>query len=402
MKQQAFATRTHERSLGIGMERLTSAKPFALLTAAILGGVSGCSDAGASAADELTGAASLAIVAAPGVASVSVEFQGPNRVVSRCVAVDGSATTLLKQLPTGSVTVTAAAYTSTTCEGNATWFADPQQVTMARGQVAPIHIVFRPNGLAEVTTSFEDDACAPTGSVPSWSEEFSDSTLMPAWSVWQYDGERHNGQTSPANHFSLTDNAGHLRYFVDPMTHAAAWRDYEPYFASPYYWYDPGLSLERELGGQHWALEVKASYFVPNVVNSAQHEVAVHFDPPGTAGLHCYLDRFSNDDVGAGTSRTNNIFFAGCSIGEEGIGDRWSEWAGLDTTIVRLVRFERDGASLKIRMSADQDTWIDLVAVTIPEAFSCAQQKMLISGAAWFSPQGSYADYDYVHFSRLD
>jgi hypothetical protein len=236
--------------------------------------------------------------------------------------------------------------------------------------------------------------------IESWRDEFDSASLSPAWAVWQYAGERHNNQTSPANHFSLSESAGRLRYYVDPMTHPAAWRDYAAYFASPYYWYDPGLSLERELGGLHWALEIKASYFVPNVVNAAQHEVAVHFDPPGTAGLHCYLDRFSNDDVGAGTSKTNNVFNAACSIGEEGVAERWSEWAGLDTTIVRFVRFERDGASLKIRMGAEQGAWTDLVTMTIPEAFACAQQKLLISGAAWFSPQGSYADYDYVHFSR--
>lgn len=348
----------------------------------------------------LTGIADLHIVAADGVGSVGIIFEGASRTTTTCVAVDGEKTTRLDHLPTGSVTVNAAAYADAQCGGDATWFAEPQVAELERGKPVPIRITFRPNGIASVEADFDDDEACGAGSVASWSDEFAASTFDPAWTVWQYGGVRHNNQTSPANHVSLTDKAGVLRYYVDPMTHVAEWHDYMEYFDSPYYWYDPGLSAERDLGGTHWSLDVKAEYFLPNVINAAYHELAVHFDPSGTAGLHCYFDRFSNDDVGAGTSTTHNVFFAGCKTADGGVGEEWSEWAGLETNIVRFVRFVRDGASFKIRVSADETSWNDVVDVTLPEAFSCVGQKVLISGAGWFSPAGSYADYDYVRFTR--
>ncbi len=314
-------------------------------------------------------------------------------------------------VPAGWDTVTAqlfagTASSNTACDGTLA-YTGTQTAFVAPGDTTDLTVAMHPlDGNANVTVTYDSlgtpPDCPGTGATASWADEFSDTTLDGAWTVWQYTGDRHNGLTSPANHISLTDNPGALRYSVDPMTHVAEWHDYQPFFDSPYYWYDPGLSVERALGGEHWALETKADYYLPDVINAAYHEVAVHFDPPGTSGLHCYFDRFSNDDVGAGTSTTNNIFYAGCSIGSSNVGDGWSEWAGLDTHITRLVRFERDAATLKIRESPDGTDWTDIVTVTIPDAFTCVGQKVLISGAAWFNPQGSYADYDYVHFSRAD
>lgn len=242
-------------------------------------------------------------------------------------------------------------------------------------------------------------SCADQSLVTSWDDELAGS-LDASWTVWQYQGARHNSQSSPANHISLTDSPGALRYYVDPMTHVASWHDYAAYYDSPYYWYDPGLSVERDLGGSHWSLEVAVQYYVPNVINAAYHELAVHFDPSGRAGLDCYFDRFSNDDLGAGANHDRNVFFTGCRVDGTPVVDEWSEWAGLDTLILRYVRFVREGATFTISASPDNAAWSELVSITIPDAFLCSGQKVLISGASWFSPAGSYADYDYVHFSR--
>jgi hypothetical protein len=371
-----------------------------------LGALAGCllAACGADPAEpeELLGVAELAIAAPPGVGSVQIEFQGATRGLSRCVAVDGSPTTRLDKLPSGAVTVNAAAFAGSSCEGDVTWYADeqPEPVRLIPGRPVPIQLVFRPNGIAEIGTNFVGDgACADESIVASWSEEFSEATLDPAWDVWEYTGERHNSQTSPANHF-LLDGSGALRYYVDPMTYAAAWHNYEPYFASPFYWYDPGVSIERELGGSRWSVEFKAEYFVPNVVNSAQHEVAIRLEQPDGSALHCAFDRFSNDDVNAGSSHTNNTFFATCSLDGVSQGETFTEWAGLDTSIVRFVRFAREAEILSIQVSTDGTSWNDAISVDIPEEVSCAPQRLMISGAAWFSPQGSFADYDYVRFAR--
>src|SRR5215204_2069297 len=82
-----------------------------------------------------------------------------------------------------------------------------------------------------------------------------------------------------------------------------------------------------------------------------------------------FFDRFSNDDVGAGTSPTNNVFFAGRSSGGTDVGSTWSEWSGLATNIVRFVRFERNGQALDISVSSVGSSWNGVVSVAIPEQF---------------------------------
>jgi hypothetical protein len=245
------------------------------------------------------------------------------------------------------------------------------------------------------------DSCDGDSS-QSWAEEFSSPTLDSEWAVFQYSGERHNGQSSPANHFSLSERPGMFTYHVDPMTHGAAWHDYQPYFDDPYYFYDPGLEIARELGGKYWSLELRAEYFLPNVINAAYHEAAVHFGPAGTQGLHCAFDRFSNDDVSAGNDPAHNNFFADCMLNGTRISDYFTEWAGLATHIARTIRFERDDENLSLSVGPDGGNMTEILSLTLPPEFRCAQQNLLITGAAWFYPQGSYADYDYVRFERLD
>jgi hypothetical protein len=118
---------------------------------------------------ELTGIAQLAISAAEGVASVSVDFVGATRTVSHCIAVDGDTVTRIERLPTGSVDIDAAAFASADCQGEATWRADAQTVDFVPGELTPVSIVFRPNGIALVDTEWVDDeaeqlpACGSSG-----------------------------------------------------------------------------------------------------------------------------------------------------------------------------------------------------------------------------------------------
>jgi hypothetical protein len=109
-------------------------------------------------APELDGVATLALTVADGVASVKVDFQGATRAVSRCVEVDGAPTTQLHGLPTGTVLVSAAAYSVPGCQGDPTWVAEPQTVVLVKGQPLPITIVFRPNGIVVISTTYVDDS----------------------------------------------------------------------------------------------------------------------------------------------------------------------------------------------------------------------------------------------------
>jgi len=113
------------------------------------------------------GVVTVALTGADAVASVNMAFTGATRTVSKCLLVDGAALTTLQALPTGSVVVSASAYPTTDCQGAATWIAKDQTVTIKKGQPAAISIVFYPNGMATVTTSYVDDPPSPDAATSS-------------------------------------------------------------------------------------------------------------------------------------------------------------------------------------------------------------------------------------------
>lgn len=116
----------------------------------------GCSE-GDAADPELVGVAELAITAPAGVSSVSVDFAGTSRTVSRCIAVDGKTVTRVQGLPTGAVALSASAFSGSDCSGDAVWLAESQLLSLVAGRPSPVRLVFRPNGIAEIETDFVGD-----------------------------------------------------------------------------------------------------------------------------------------------------------------------------------------------------------------------------------------------------
>lgn len=140
-----------------------------VLAAVIISAVAtGCVDPSDRGNDSV-GVAVLALSAPAGIQSVRVRFTGITRTVERCVAVDGSATTRLESLPTGSVAVDAFAYAPADCTGDAVWAADPVTMTLVAGQLSSLHIVFRPNGIVSIDTEFIDDQLVNLAFNPSCS-----------------------------------------------------------------------------------------------------------------------------------------------------------------------------------------------------------------------------------------
>ena len=236
-----------------------------------------------------------------------------------------------------------------------------------------------------------------------WSDDFDGGSISPAWTTFQYSGERHNGQSSPANHFGLVPNPGVLRYYVDPLTFGAPWLDYAPFFHEPYRWYDPGAELARSISGDAWTLDVKVTWYVPLYVNAAGHYVAVHFGALGTSGHSYAVRRYSNDDTNAGKPLESNfIRVIEMEAGNQALARfddtaDYTELATLTSNITRYVRFARLQARLFVSLSEDGIAWAPpVLAATIPEPFRCSPQRVFITGEAWYSPQGSYADYDYA------
>jgi hypothetical protein len=331
---------------------------------------------------------------------------GPRKEIALEVDAGGESQFALEGMPAGHVTVKgtlfdAAPTADDSCGGVERYTGAAQTFLRPNGEgdvtlrLVPIDSTLHVDLGYESLGEAENESCDGS-EVSSWSESF-DSDLGPEWNVFDYGGPRNNGQTSPANHYSLTENPGTLRYALDPMTATASSLGYEPRFDGTWYWYDPGVELSRELGGSDWQLDVTETYAVPLVVNAAHFETAVRFDSSGPLEAGCFYARYSNDDVGQGTNPEHNYFSAGCSF-----GGSWTSWAGLETSITRAVRFVRSANVLSVLESADGDTWTELVRAEIPEELRCVRQELQISGGSWFSPAGSYVDIDAASFVRND
>jgi hypothetical protein len=194
-------------------------------------------------------------------------------------------------------------------------------------------------------------SCAWANNVGSWSDEFSSSALDPSWNVWQYTGQRKNGQSTGMDHYSLTDNPGSLRYYVDPMVSPAHWHNYEPYY-SGYYWYDPSLELSRELAGTQWTLDLKVTWYVEPTANAANHLLILHFDSASGDAWDYDLQRVVN-------SGTNGNGIALCAGPCAGNPVTCSGSAETTATIVQYAQFVRSDLTVTIRLSSDGNNWED-------------------------------------------
>jgi len=220
-----------------------------------------------------------------------------------------------------------------------------------------------------------------------WNEEFDESTLAPEWKSFEWA----EGHSSPTNHFALI--GGVLHYVVDPMTYTALDSSAGTFQGNPYL-YLPGLRLIRSLGGSRaWTMEVKATYNVPLVVNAAGFSIHVRL---GSDADHFDFgfERYSNDDSRCDCERPDNN-----TLSAYAGPVRWNIAAPLgQPTITRWIRFQRSGNSASIYASEDYVSWTLAVTSDIPAAYQNVPQHLILSGQAWFSPVGSYADYDYVRF----
>jgi len=356
--------------------------------------------------DELLGKAVVALTHVPSdVACVRVSAAGVSRSESRDFDVeagDSSSELRLSGLPLGRVTFEALAFAAA-CDDVSTlsvadWTSDSVVAELRAGEVAQVALRMQRNGLSTVSIDFpeeenSDNGMCESGAIRSFRDDFDGDSLSADWTVWEYQGERHNSQSTPANHIAL--ESGVLRYTVDPMTYPAAYADYVPRYDGVVYTYDPGLEVSRPLSGTEWTLEVGATWYVPLVINAAGFNAEVHFGAPGSQGFGCEFLRYSNDDTGSGVPSNANVMVASCWSGQS-----WTEQAPLEPTFGRQVRFTRANDRITIQMSADGTTWQSLVTSDpLPEEVRCAEQRFQISGSAWFSPRGSYADYDYVEFT---
>lgn len=242
---------------------------------------------------------------------------------------------------------------------------------------------------------------APT----SFFDDFSSPTLDPVWQTVAFTGTRVNGYTSPANHFSLTDNPGHLRYYLDPLTHAQGFlNNYQTIVDSSSIWsYDPGLELHRLFGGDHWLFETKADYYLP-YTNGRNLEARICF---GDGGVGTFGVAFSRGrDSGGNVNGLSIVLFEKTGPSIDDLPNLESAYAPEDVNgpaeSTYFLRLERNGGVLTASWSADGVTWNTAWRRDMGASLTGLQQRLVIVGGSWQINAGSYADYDYVRLMPAD
>jgi len=236
------------------------------------------------------------------------------------------------------------------------------------------------------------NSVAPTPSIggQGFVEEFNAPTVDPAWQVVAFIGPRVYGYTSPANHISLTDRPGYLRYYLDPMTHCYGFINGFQTSGG----YDPGLELRRSFSGDNWTFETKVQYYMP-YSNGRAEQIVIYFGDGVANTFAVGFYRARDDGYGSNYVQfylTNWPAFLGPGYDLESVvvdvaanpADTWF-YRATRTDGVLTVMWSADGIAWNPVFSRDMGTQLDDLAQTV-----------VIVGHSWFYPAGSYADYDYV------
>ena len=234
-------------------------------------------------------------------------------------------------------------------------------------------------------------------------DDFSSPDLDPAWTVIPGARYLNTGYGLPVNDYSLTNNPGHLRYSLNPMSHQHGFLN--GYQAAPppemnaYYGYDPGLEIYRPISGDHWLLETKVTYYLP-CANGRLLNLFVYFGPGGTGTTAAGWGRGRDTDCSSWGQ--NSLFAQIVSQPGTTAGDLQYESATESLPIgdpdlsTYYLRLERAGGLLTWSRSTDNVNWTMLFSRDFGTALDGLAQRVTIVGHSWFVPAGSYADYDYI------
>lgn len=240
----------------------------------------------------------------------------------------------------------------------------------------------------------------------SFDEEFDSSSLDPAWQVIEFTGARVYGYTEPANHVSLTANPGHLRYYLDRMTHYDGFLN--NYQTTRGYHsccdHDPGLELHRLFSGDAWTLDVKASYYMP-FSNGRYEDLRVYFGDGGPGTYYLDAMRWRDGPWPSGTPETQPLLF----MLRHKTGPNLPDYETLDAIFgppspsdTYYFRVERNRGSLTVKWSADGSAWTTAFTRDLGMQLTGLSQRVVLTGLSWYTPAGSYADYDYIRLQPTD
>jgi hypothetical protein len=232
--------------------------------------------------------------------------------------------------------------------------------------------------------------------ITAFQEEFSDTVLSSQWIVYQWN--RPNlFSSSHFGHYSLTDQAGHLRYYLDPASLHGWIVGYLPNY-SGIYWYYPSMELRRLLWGDRWVLETRVTYFLLDRINGRTLVWLVLFG--GDREFPCTLKVTRNKDW-----RANRFFISLSAEGKTVFRRSNCQIAGDTLGVSRFTydfRVVRYDSLLRVSMAEKGRPYEKILEEVLPENARNRVQWLVLTGSCWFAPAGAYAEYDYFRFNQLE
>jgi len=251
---------------------------------------------------------------------------------------------------------------------------------------------------AAVQEIVQESALADKPAESSFDDDFSASKLDSGWKVVQWQGPNEYGFHT-FGRISLIDNPGHLRYSLDPISYWSSLPQFAMFRDGDGYWYYPALQLRRKLDGTSWMLEIKARYSIVRPADSRYLWISVTFARNGAPTASATFMRSRS----WGNRPSFSIQFS--NLVEEEATRAPSYIPPGDTTeplpYTAYTRFIRNESRLTVEMSEDGVAYIPVRSGTLPKEALASDQQLVISGGGWFTPAGSYVDFDYIRFKPL-
>ncbi|MGH7599118.1 MAG: tetratricopeptide repeat protein [bacterium] len=230
----------------------------------------------------------------------------------------------------------------------------------------------------------------------SFAEEFSSPVLDSAWSVFEWKGS--NVYNYPSfGRYSLTDQPGHLRYYLDPIMTGSNNTNYLPKF-SGWYWAYPSPEISRPLHGDHWVLEARVTYSLVDGANGRGLELTIYFDPTRDRQTALLLSRYKEIHSNA---LSVQLLDYGTRIAENENYRSPSDTLGV-TQFTYYHRIWRADTLIQVEISENGTNFRPVFSHALPSTLRSQPQLLALTGNSWFVPAGAYADWDYIRFRNAD
>jgi len=231
----------------------------------------------------------------------------------------------------------------------------------------------------------------------SFAEEFTTSSLDPAWSVFEWKGPNVYDY-STFGRYSLTDHPGHLRYYADPIMNPGHLQNYLPIFGG-WYWSYPSLEISRPLPGDHWMLEARVTYSTIDGANNRRFDLAVYFDPDSDRQTLLEVHRRKD---GAENELCIKLFDRGLNVAKSENCSSPGDTLGV-TQFSYTYRITRADALIQVEWNDDAGrNFRRVLSASLRPDLRGLPQVLALTGGSWFIPAGSYADWDYIRFRIVD